>query len=154
GMRRATMHIKMHMQKSTVMPECHDTRAHGLSNAQKLEPYLARDPLPDDQEALWCLQTSLLNGGLLRYELPSARLRGHPGETPTEGAGAVARWMALHDRARDLRAAVLPGDRVGMRQVRQAVRSLFLYEHQLTTKTRRRARTDLWQRDWSGPLPA
>jgi hypothetical protein len=62
--------------------------------------------------------------------------------------------MALHDRARDLRAAILPGDLVGMRQLQRAVRSLFLYEHQLTAKTRRWARTLLWQRDKRMPLPA
>src|SRR5262249_27847096 len=57
------------------------------------------------------------------------------------------RWVALHDRARDLRAALRPGDLVDERQVRRAIRSLFLYEHQLTPKTRRQARTCLWHRE-------
>jgi hypothetical protein len=69
------------------------------------------------------------------------------------GEGAVARWVALHDRARELRAALHPGDGVGARQVRRAIRSLFLYEHVLTPKTRRQARTFLWCRDRGDRLP-
>jgi hypothetical protein len=38
--------------------------------------------------------------------------------------------------------------------VQRAIRSLFLYEHQLTPKGRRQARTFLWRRDRVEGLPA
>jgi hypothetical protein len=97
------------------------------------------------------LLPSLLRDGFVRLAVPPARRTQDPGETPIEGEGAVARWLALHDRARDLRAALAlcPGDGVGTRQAQRAIRSLFLYEHQLTPKTRRRARTLLWLRERS-----
>jgi hypothetical protein len=74
-------------------------------------------------------------------------------ETPVEGRGAVNRWLALHDRAHDLRAALRPDDGVGERQARRAIRSVLLYEHQLTATTRRKARETLWQRDRAQLLP-
>ncbi len=95
----------------------------------------------------------LLRDGVVRVALPPLRRGEHPGETPNEGAGAVARWIALHDQARSLRAALRSGDGVGARQVQRAIRSLFLYEHQLTPTTRRQARTVLWQRDGDARLP-
>lgn len=94
-----------------------------------------------------------LRGGFVRVEAASPRRREYPGETPIEGQGAVARWLALHARARQLRAALPPGDDVGEHQARRAIRSLFLYEHQLTAKARRQARTALWRRDRAEPLP-
>jgi hypothetical protein len=96
----------------------------------------------------------LLCDGVLRGVLPPPRRGEYPGETPVEGAEAVARWIALHDRARELRSALRPGDGVGDRQVQRAIRSLFLYEHQLTPKTRRQARTALWRRERVEALPA
>jgi len=79
---------------------------------------------------------------------------GYIGETPVEGAGARARWLALYDRAVALRTMLRPGDIVGERQVRRALRSVLLYEHQLCGQTRRQARTELWRRDRSDePLP-
>jgi phytoene dehydrogenase-like protein len=96
----------------------------------------------------------LLRDGLVRVPLLPPRRAEYPGETPTEGAGAEARWVALYDRACELRAALRPGDGVGERQARRAIRSLFLYEHQLTPKTRRKARTLLWRRDRAEGLPA
>ncbi len=96
----------------------------------------------------------LLRDGLLRMAPPPPRRGEYPGETPIEGAGAVARWVALHDRARALRAALRRGDGVGACQVQRAIRSLFLYEHQLTSRTRRQARTTLWRRECADGLPA
>ena len=94
-------------------------------------------------------------GGALLHPAPVAPQRAdYPGETPTEGTGAVARWVALYDRARALRLRMNADDIVAAHQVQRAVRSLFLYEHQLTPKTRRRARTVVWQRDQRSPLPA
>ncbi len=79
---------------------------------------------------------------------------GYVGDTPVEGAGARARWLALYDRAVALRTVLRPGDSVGERQVRRALRSVLLYEHQLSARTRRQARSDLWRRDRSDePLP-
>jgi hypothetical protein len=80
--------------------------------------------------------------------------RPFPDEPPINGEDAVARWLALYDRARDLRAALHAGDGVGQRHALRAIRSLFLYEHQLTAKTRRQARTMLWRRDRRESLPA
>ena len=74
-------------------------------------------------------------------------------DTPDEGPGAIARWVALLDRAEDLQAAADPTHPCAQRQVRRATDSLFLYEHQLTPDTRREAREFLWQRDRSEPLP-
>ena len=96
----------------------------------------------------------LLRGGLVRVEAAPPRRAEYPGETPIEGHGAVARWLGLHDRACQLRAALPPGDGVGARQAYRATRSLFLYEHQLTAKARRQARTSLWRRECTEPLPA
>jgi hypothetical protein len=96
----------------------------------------------------------LLRDGLLRMVVPPPRRAEYPGETPVEGEEAVARWIALHDRARELRTNLRPGDGVGEQQVRRAIRSLFLYEHQLTPKTRRQARTALWRRERAEALPA
>lgn len=92
-------------------------------------------------------------GELLHPDAAAPQRAASPGETPTEGAGAVARWIALHDRARALQSSMKANDIVAAHQVQRAVRSLFLYEHQLTAKTRRRARTALWQRDQRSPLP-
>jgi len=106
--------------------------------------YTTRDPALED-----LLGRGSLGGGVV----PPTPRTGYVGETPVEGEGATARWAALHDRARDLRAALRPGDVVGERQARRAVRSLFLYEHQLTPRARRRARTLLWARDRPGEAP-
>jgi hypothetical protein len=85
-------------------------------------------------------------GGLVNGEPVTSDLDLYAEETPIEGHAAVKRWLALYDRARDLRANLHPGDVVGERQARRAIRSLFLYEHQLTAPTRRKARERLWRR--------
>lgn len=85
--------------------------------------------------------------------LPTSRRKRPTRGTPIMGEGATERWIALHDRATSLRATLIPGDGVAARQVQRAVHSLFLYEHQLTAKTRRRARTILWQREERSPMP-
>lgn len=96
----------------------------------------------------------LLRGGSVRIASSRpARPREHREETPIHGHGAVARWLALHDRAYALRAALHPGDGVDERQALRAIRSLFLYEHQLLPATRRQAHAALWRRDRAEPLP-
>ena len=42
---------------------------------------------------------------------------------------------------------------MGFRQVQRAIRSLFLYEHVITPKTRWQARVCLWERDRFERLP-
>lgn len=94
----------------------------------------------------------LLRGGFVRIAASRpVRPREHREETPIHGHGAVARWLALHDRAGELRAALRPGDGVGERQALRAIRSLFLYEHQLLPATRRQARAAVWRRDRAEP---
>jgi hypothetical protein len=118
-----------------------------------LDVSLVRDVSFADAELQRLLEGVL--GGAVLHSAPAAPQRAdYPGETPTEGTGAVARWVALHDRARALRLHMKTNDIVAAHHVQRAVRSLFLYEHQLTAKTRRRARTALWQRDQRSPLPA
>jgi hypothetical protein len=100
-------------------------------------------------ELLCLVRTGALTGAYV-----PGQHRGYVGETPVEGAGARARWLALHDRAVALRAVLRPGDIVGQRQVHRALRSVLLYEHQLSGQTRRQVRSDLWRRDRSDePLP-
>jgi hypothetical protein len=122
----------------------HDDGVFGRFTALEWAP----DALPAADVARW------LRHGLVRPALAPPRRAAYPGETPIEGKGAVARWVALYDRVRDLQAALRPGDGVGERQVQRAIRSLFLYEHQLLPTTRRQARTFLWRRDRAEGLPA
>lgn len=75
------------------------------------------------------------------------------GETPTDGEEAAERWLDLHDHAVELRAKMCPSDVVQTKNVRRALRSVWLYEHQITPKARRLARLTLWSRTHSGPLP-
>jgi hypothetical protein len=110
------------------------------------------DPALEDQRVTDLMR--LIQRGAVGLSLPSQRHSDYPGETPYEGAGAVARWLALHDRAVEMRAALRPGDVVAERNVRRALRSVLLYEHQITPTTRRQARTELWRRTHDGPLPA
>jgi hypothetical protein len=75
------------------------------------------------------------------------------GETPTDGEEAAERWLDLHDHAVKLRTQLHPGDIVQTKIVRRALRSVLLYEHQITPKARRLARLALWSRTHAGPLP-
>jgi hypothetical protein len=75
------------------------------------------------------------------------------GEIPTDGEEAAERWLDLHDHAVELRAQLRPGDVVQTKIVRRVLRSVVLYEHQITPKARRVARLALWSRTHSGPLP-
>ncbi len=139
----------------------HDQRADELeelfgnhSHAAAFVPggFTVIDPAVEDlrtSELLRLVRTGALTGA---YG-PAPQWR-YVGDTPVEGAGARARWLALYDRAVALRAALQPGDVVGQRQVRRALRSVELYEHQLSGLTRRQTRTQLWLRDRSDePLP-
>ena len=118
------------------------------------DPFSEVDEALDDTSATSNEIRYLLRDGTLHTVTPPPRRGDSPDETPIEGKGAVARWLALHDRARMLRATLLPGDGVDERQALRAIRSLFLYEHQLAAKTRRQARTALWRRERAEPLPA
>jgi hypothetical protein len=76
------------------------------------------------------------------------------GETPTWGDGAMWRWIELLDRAEALMRDTDPNDPCTQRTAARAITSLFLYEHQMTGRARRRAREYLWLRDWPDvPLP-
>jgi hypothetical protein len=123
----------------------------GLSN----HPLFAlSDPCAEDTPVV-SLEALLQRTPLLKAVVVPQRARTHPSETPIQGEGAIDRWLALHDRARELRAVVRPGDSVGERQqVQRAIRSLFLYEHVITPKTRWQARCRLWERDRLENLPA
>jgi len=110
------------------------------------------DPAVEDLRASELLR--LVHAGALTGAYVPTPHSDYVGDTPVEGAGARARWLALYDRAVALRTVWQPGDVVGERQVRRALRSVQLYEHQLSGQTRRQARTDLWHRDRSDePLP-
>ena|SRR5215469_1450398 len=66
---------------------------------------------PDDDNILVLSLESLLGRErrLQAAVLLPQRPQPEPGETPIMGEGAIARWLALYDRARDLRAALRPG---------------------------------------------
>jgi len=104
--------------------------------------------------AVVSLEALLRQTPILKAVVVPQRARTRPGETPILGEGAIDRWLALHDRASELRAALQPRDSVGERQVQRAIRSLFLYEHLITPKTRWRARIRLWERDRLECLPS
>jgi hypothetical protein len=139
------------MQTGMSMSRLHGETAHRPSVVVDRAP---RPDVPRADAELQRLLERVLGGEVLHLAPPALRSPDNAGETPVEGAKAVTRWVALHDCASEQRAGLRSGDVVGARQVARAVRSLFLYEHQLTAKTRRRARTILWQRDRRGPLPA
>jgi hypothetical protein len=110
------------------------------------------DPAVEDLRASELLR--LVHTGALTGAYVPTLTSSYVGDTPVDGEGARARWLGLHDRAVALRAALQPGDIVGERQVRRALRSVLLYEHQLSGQTRRQTRTELWRRDRSEePLP-
>ena len=77
-------------------------------------------------------------------------------ETPVDGPGAVENWLGLVDHAQALQAQALaasPLHPVLERTARRALRSVLLYEHQITPRARRQARQTLWRRQHTGPLP-
>jgi hypothetical protein len=77
--------------------------------------------------------------------------------TPLDAPGAVAYWLGLVDRAQALQAQALaanPLHPVLERTARRALRSVLLYEHQITPRARRQARQTLWRRQHTGPLPS
>jgi hypothetical protein len=133
-------------------------RAYNYSPAQCAE-YLLDDPSAD-----------LLTLHDLRRRARDGRLRIVPvsqtapvdrevhtvSETPVEGLGAAARWIALLDRAEQLQQEGLDSEPVHptlQRQIARAIDSLFLYEHQMLPAARRQAREYLWQRDRTEALP-
>jgi hypothetical protein len=131
------------------MPRCKSTAPDLPKHA-----VLALSDRCEEDSTVVSLEALLRRTPLVKAVVVPQRTRTHPGETPILGEGAVTRWLALHDCACDVRAALRLGDRVGERQVQRAIRSLFLYEHVITPKTRWQARTRLWERDRSGCLPS
>jgi hypothetical protein len=91
--------------------------------------------------------------GLLRPAVTPPYPVDYLGETPTDGQEAAECWLDLHDHAVKLRAQLHAGDVVQTTIVRRALRSVLLYEHQITPKARRLARLTLWSRTHIGPLP-
>jgi hypothetical protein len=91
--------------------------------------------------------------GFLRHAVTPPYSVEYLGETPTDGEEAAERWLELHDHAVKVRAQLSPGDIVQAKNVRRALRSVLLYEHQITPKARRLARLALWSRTYTGPLP-
>jgi hypothetical protein len=90
--------------------------------------------------------------GFLRRAVTTPYPVEYLGETPTDGEEAAQRWLDLQDHAVELRAQLRPGDIVQTKNVRRTLRSVLLYEHQITPKARRLARLALWSRTHSGPL--
>lgn len=131
-----------------------------MPRTRRTDPRTPKQPadllsdLAGDDGAVLSLEALLGRAAFLKAVVVPQRARTSLGETPIFGEGAVARWVALHDCARDLRAALQPGDCVGERQVQRAIRSLFLYEHIITPKTRWQARVRLWERDRLKSLPS
>ena len=77
-------------------------------------------------------------------------------ETPVDGPGAVENWLGLVDHAQVLQAQALaakPMHPVLERTTRRALRSVLLYEHQITSRARHQARQALWRWQHTGPLP-
>lgn len=122
------------------------------------DPILCGEDVDDDVLdvlGLLELRRRAADGELRGTLRPGVDECGYERETPVEGPSAVARWVALLDRAEELQREADPEHPCAQRQVRRAIDSLFLYEHQLTPKTRRRAREYVWHRDRADdPLPA
>jgi len=124
-----------------------------------LTPDPFADYLLDDPEAevsvLHDLRALAQDGRLRMLPISTEREVHLVSETPVEGPGAIARWVALLDRAEALQQehdADHPHP-THQRQVARAIDSLFLYEHQMLPAARREAREYLWQRDRAEPLP-
>lgn len=115
----------------------------------------------DDPDAeltdLHDLRVRAQDGWLRIVSAPREREVHFVSETPVEGPGAIARWVALLDRAEVLQHehnADPPHLHPTLqRQIARAIDSLFLYEHQMLPAARREARESLWQRDRAEPLP-
>jgi hypothetical protein len=100
-------------------------------------------------------QRYCVSGDLVGHGKSGARSRSDHMKTPVEGPHAVQNWLDLHDHAQLLRKTVDLSQPHLRRQLRQAVASLFLYEHQLTERARRQARLALWDRDHASiPFPS
>jgi hypothetical protein len=128
-----------------------------------LTPTQFADYLLEDPEAevvdLHDLHARAQDGRLRLVSAPREREVHLVSETPIEGPGAIARWIALLDRAEDLQQHVHDADHPHLhptlqRQIARAIDSLFLYEHQMLPSARRAAREVLWQRDRAEPLPS
>lgn len=100
-------------------------------------------------------QRCWVSGNLVGHGRSGAHSPGDHIKTPVEGPHAVQNWLDLHDRAQLIRKTGDLSQPHLRRQLRQAVASLFLYEHQLTERARRQARLALWDRDYASiPVPS
>ncbi len=102
------------------------------------------------------VNTCLSRGKLPQVMHSSPTSAGSSEETPVDGPRAVENWLGLVDHAQALQARALassPLHPVLERQARRALRSVLLYEHEITPRTRRQARQALWRRQHTGPLP-
>jgi hypothetical protein len=81
---------------------------------------------------------------------------GDRSETPVRRRqGAVRMWVALLDAAESAMSVGSPHDPTAQRTASKRFDALFLYEHQMTPRARRRAREYVWRRDHPGQqLPA
>jgi hypothetical protein len=125
--------------------------------------YLLEDPEAElvdlhDLHDLHDLRARVQDGRLRIVSAPREREVHLVSETPIEGPGAIARWIALLDRAEDMQQHAHDAEHPHLhstlqRQIARAIDSLFLYEHQMLPAARREARESLWQRDRAEPLP-
>jgi len=121
--------------------------------------YLLEDPEAElvDRHDRHDLRARAQDGRLRLISAPREREVHLVSETPIEGPGAIARWIALLDRAEGMQQHAHDADHPHptlQRQIARAIDSLFLYEHQMLPAARRAAREVLWQRDRAEPLPS
>jgi hypothetical protein len=138
------------------MPQEDAMRTFTLTPTQFAD-YLLEDPEAElvDLYDLHDLRARAQGGRLRLVSAPREREVHLVSETPIEGPGAIARWIALLDRAEDMQQHAHDADHSMLqRQIARAIDSLFLYEHQMLPAARRAAREVLWQRDRTEPLPS
>jgi hypothetical protein len=129
-----------------------------LSADELIPPDELSEPGEDETRAFVAELNALLSVGKLPQVTRSAPTSAASSEeeTPLDGPGAVANWLGLVDHAQALQAEALAPKLlhpVLEQQARRALRSVLLYEHQITPRARRQARQSLWRRQDTGPLP-
>jgi len=72
------------------------------------------------------------------------------GETSMEGMGTIRRWVVLLDAAEAAMADPSRADPCVQRKAGRLLDALFLYEHQMAPRARRRAREYVWRREHPG----
>jgi hypothetical protein len=130
-----------------------------LSSDDPISPADLPPPEVDATSAFIAEVNARLSIGKLPRVLHSsaARAPSSEEETPLDGPGALEDWLGLVDHAQALQAQALaatPVHPVLERTARRALRSVLLYEHQITPRARRQARQALWRRQHTGSLPS